>query len=217
MRALIVADARPCVRLASAPTAGRRRAGAAANDPAADEALMARLAAGDRQAMNALFARHRIRVYRFLLRLVGNAAAAEDLLSEVFIELWRHAASFQGRARLSTFILTIARNKAVTFLRGRMDLPLDDEAAAAIPDDASTLEERLDASQRGAILRRCLAELSPAHREIIDLVYYHERSVEEAAVILSVPAATVKTRMFYARKRLAECLRAAGIAAGAST
>jgi RNA polymerase sigma-70 factor (ECF subfamily) len=57
-----------------------------------------------------------------------------------------------------------------------------------------------------------VAELSAAHREIIDLVYYHGRSVDEAAAILGVPAATVKTRMFYARKRLAECLQAVGIA-----
>ncbi len=63
----------------------------------------------------------------------------------------------------------------------------------------------------GALLRQCLGQLSPAHREIVDLVYYHERSVDEVATILGVPAATVKTRMFHARKRLAELLRAAGI------
>ncbi|HEY6257620.1 MAG TPA: sigma-70 family RNA polymerase sigma factor [Xanthobacteraceae bacterium] len=193
-----------------APTPARP---ANSNDAGSDEALMARLAEGDRQAMRALYARHHVSVYRFALRLVGNPATAEDIVSEVFIEVWRHAASFEGRARLSTWILTIARNKAVSALRGRSDQPLDDAAAAAIPDQAITAEERLDASQRGAVLRQCLAELSPAHREIVDLVYYHERSVEEAATILGVPAATVKTRMFYARKRLAECLQAAGIAA----
>jgi RNA polymerase sigma-70 factor (ECF subfamily) len=173
---------------------------------------MAGLAAGDRQAMKALYARHQLAVYRFVLRLVGNAATAEDIVSEVFLELWRHAASFEGRSRLSTFILTIARNKAISVLRGRSDEPLDDAMAAAIPDNVATAEENLDASQRGALLRQCLAELSAAHREIIDLVYYHGRSVEEAATILGVPAATVKTRVFYARKRLAERLQAAGIA-----
>ena len=69
----------------------------------------------------------------------------------------------------------------------------------------------MDASQRGKILRQCLTQLSAAHREIIDLVYYHEKSVDEVATIIGVPAATVKTRMFYARKRLAELLAAAGI------
>ncbi len=177
-----------------------------------DEALMARLCAGDRQAMRVLYARHQLAVYRFALRLLGNRAAAEDIVSEVFIELWRHAASFEGRARLSTWLLTIARNKALSAQRRRIDEPLDEAMANAIPDEAMGSEESLAAKERGTILRQCLGALSATHREIIDLVYYHERSVEEAATILGVPPATVKTRMFYARKRLAEGLRAAGLA-----
>jgi RNA polymerase sigma-70 factor (ECF subfamily) len=181
------------------------------NDEEPDESLMARVAQGDRGAIRVLFGRYQLRVYRFVLRLVGNQATAEDIVSDVFLELWRHAASFEGRARLSTWILAIARNKAVSAMRGRIDQPLEDTMAQAIPDCACTAEETLDASQRAAILRRCLAQLSPAHREIIDLVYYHEKSVEEVATIVGVAAATVKTRMFYARRRLAERLRAVGI------
>jgi RNA polymerase sigma-70 factor (ECF subfamily) len=176
-----------------------------------DEALMVRVARGDRQALRLLLGRHQVKIYRFALRLVGNSATAEDVVSEVFIELWRRAGSFEGRARLSTWILAIARNKAVSITRGRRDQPLDDATAAAIPDRAGTAEEMLDAAQRGAMLRRCLAQLSPAHREIIDLAYYHERTVEEVAAIVGIPAATVKTRMFYARQQLAEHLRAAGV------
>jgi RNA polymerase sigma-70 factor (ECF subfamily) len=93
----------------------------------------------------------------------------------------------------------------------RVDEPLYDSVAEAIPDDAATAEESLHAAKQGAILRDCLTRLSPAHREIIDLVYYHEKSVEEAAAIVGAPVATVKTRMFYARRRLAELVRAAGI------
>jgi RNA polymerase sigma-70 factor, ECF subfamily len=74
----------------------------------------------------------------------------------------------------------------------------------------------LAARQRGQYLRHCLQQLSPAHREIIDLVYYHDKSVDEAAAILEVPAATVKTRMFYARRRLAELVQAAGSATAAA-
>jgi RNA polymerase sigma-70 factor (ECF subfamily) len=197
------------------PLAARRRAGTPMPPgPAfdmADETLMERVAQGDRQALRLLFGRHQLKVYRFALRLVDNAATAEDIVSEVFLELWRHAASFEGRARLSTWLLAIARNKAVSVMRGRVDAPLDDTMAQAIPDGAGTAEESLDASQRSAVMRRCVAQLSPAHREIIDLVYYHEKSVEEVATIVGVPAATVKTRMFYARRRLAEHLRAAGV------
>jgi RNA polymerase sigma-70 factor (ECF subfamily) len=180
-------------------------------DEVADETLMARVARGDRQALRLLFGRHQLAVYRFALRLVGNSATAEDIVSEVFLELWRRAASFEGRSRLSTWILAIARNKAVSVMRGRIDAPLDDAMAQAIPDRAGTAEENLDARQRGALLCRCLAQLSAAHREIIDLTYYHEKSVEEVATIVGIPAATVKTRMFYARRQLAELLRAAGV------
>jgi RNA polymerase sigma-70 factor, ECF subfamily len=183
----------------------------ASTDNMSDESLIARVAQGDRRAIVLLFNRHQLKVYRFVLRLVGNGATAEDIVNEVFLDLWRHAGSFEGRARLSTWILAVARNKAISAMRGRMDQPLDDAMAQAIPDRADTAEEALGAAQRSAVLRRCLAQLSPAHREIIDLVYYHEKSIEEVAAIVGAPAATVKTRMFYARKRLAEFLKADGI------
>jgi RNA polymerase sigma-70 factor, ECF subfamily len=180
-------------------------------DNVSDETLMGRVAEGDRQAIRLLFERYQLIVYRFVLRLVANSATAEDIVSDVFIELWRHAARFEGRARLSTWILAIARNKAVSAMRGRIDQPLDDAMLETIPDQGITAEETLQASERSAVLRQCLVRLSPVHREIIDLVYYHEKSVEEASVILGVRAATVKTRMFYARRQLVEHLRAAGI------
>jgi RNA polymerase sigma-70 factor, ECF subfamily len=182
-----------------------------ATDKTSDAALIARIADGDRQALRLLFARHQQKVHCFVLRLVANDATAEDIVNDVFLDLWRQAASFEGRARVSTWLLAIARNKALSAMRGRTYEPLDEAMAETIPDSADTAEDSLDASQRGKVLRQCLRQLSPAHREIIDLVYYHERSVEEVATILDVPAATVKTRMFYARKRLAELLKAAGI------
>jgi len=186
------------------------------NDDGSDECLVARVAHGDRQALQLLFGRHQQRVYRFALRLVGNSATAEDIVSEVFLELWRRAASFERRAQLSTWLLAITRNKALSALRARVDQPLDDAMAEAIPDPAITAEESLQASERSAVLRQCLERLSPAHREIIDLVYYHGKSVDEVAAIVGVPAATVKTRMFYARKRLAELVKDAGITASQS-
>jgi RNA polymerase sigma-70 factor, ECF subfamily len=180
-------------------------------DEASDEALVARVAHGDRHALRLLFGRHRQRVYRFALRLVGNSATAEDIVSEVFLELWRRAASFERRAQLSTWMLAITRNKALSALRVRADQPLDEAMAEAMPDPAITPEESLQANERSTLLRRCLERLSPAHREIIDLVYYHEKSVDEVAAIVGVPAATVKTRMFYARRRLAELVKDVGI------
>ena len=179
-----------------------------------DEALIGRIAAGDKVAMQVLFARHHVRVYRFVLRLVRDQTKAEDLISEVFLDVWRQAGKFEARSAVSTWLLAIARYKALSALRRRPDEELDDETAAAIEDPGDDPETALEKKDKGEILRKCLTALSPEHREIIDLVYYHEKSVEEVAEIVGIPENTVKTRMFYARKRLSELLKAAGVDRG---
>jgi len=179
-----------------------------------DEVLIARVANGDRLAMQVLFARHHVRVYRFVLRLVRNESAAEDLIGEVFLDVWRQAAKFEGRAAVSTWMLSIARFKALSALRRRTDDELDEETVGAIADQADDPEVVLAKKDKGAALRQCLSKLSAEHREIIDLVYYHERSVADVASIVGIPEATVKTRMFYARKKLSELLKAQGIDRG---
>ena len=185
-----------------------------ANQATSDEVLIGRIAKGDRLAMQVLFARHHVRVYRFVLRLVGNATTAEDLISEVFLDVWRQADRFEGRSAVSTWLLAIARFKALSALRKKPDEELDEETAEAIEDTSDNPEVALEKKDKSAVLRQCLEKLSPEHREIIDLVYYHEKSVEEVAEIVGIPENTVKTRMFYARKKLAELLQAAGVERG---
>jgi RNA polymerase sigma-70 factor (ECF subfamily) len=179
-----------------------------------DEVLIGRIANGDRLAMQVLFARHHVRVYRFALRLVRNEATAEDLISDVFLDVWRQAGKFEGRSAVSTWLLAITRFKALSSLRRKPDQELDEETAEAIEDTADTPEITLEKKEKGEVLRKCMNALSAEHREIIDLVYYHEKSVEEVAEIVGIPEATVKTRMFYARKKLAELLKAQGIERG---
>jgi RNA polymerase sigma-70 factor, ECF subfamily len=179
-----------------------------------DEILIVRIANGDRLAMQVLFARHHVRVYRFVLRLVRNESTAEDLISEVFLEVWRQAGKFEGRATVSTWMLSIARFKALSALRRRTEDELDEETASQIADQADDPETALAKQDKGAALRQCLTRLSAEHREIIDLVYYHEKSVAEVAGITGIPEATVKTRMFYARKKLSELLKEQGIDRG---
>jgi RNA polymerase sigma-70 factor (ECF subfamily) len=179
-----------------------------------DEVLIGRIANGDRLAMQVLFARHHVRVYRFVLRLVRNEAAAEDLISDVFLDVWRQANRFEGRSAVSTWLLAIARFKALSAMRRRKEDELDEEATNAIEDPSDDPEVAMEKTDKGEILRKCLTVLSPEHREIVDLVYYHEKSVEEVAEIVGIPENTVKTRMFYARKKLAELLKAAGVERG---
>jgi RNA polymerase sigma-70 factor, ECF subfamily len=183
--------------------------GAAAGESSSDEALIRRIAAGDQSAMRALFARYRVALYRWLLRLVDDDALAEDLLSEVFLDVWRHAATFEGRSSVSTWLLAIARYKALSARRRRSDAELDDELACRLADPADDPELVLQKKNRAELLRQSLARLSPEHGEVIDLVYYHGKSVKEVAKIIGISEATVKTRMFYARKKLAELVETA--------
>ena len=143
-------------------------------DVPTDEDLIRSIAKRDRRAMLLLFARHKLHTFRFLLRIVDDQA--EDLLNEVFLEVWRTANRFDARSRVRTWILSIARSKARSALPQCSLAALDDEAVESI--------------------------------EVMDLIYYHEQSVEEVARIIGVPESTVRTRVFHARKRLAD-LRAA--------
>jgi RNA polymerase sigma-70 factor, ECF subfamily len=182
-----------------------------AAQPTSDELLLDSITDGDRNAMHVLYARHHVRVYRFILRMVRDATTAEDLTSQVFLDVWRTASQFQRRSQVSTWLLSIARFKALTALRQRRHEDIDQEEILEIADAAETPEASLDRSTTSAILRACVAKLSPAHREIINLVYYHEKSVEEVGQLIGIPQSTVKTRMFYARKQLADLLRIAGV------
>jgi RNA polymerase sigma-70 factor, ECF subfamily len=167
-----------------------------------DEALISAIAAGDQRAMHSLYARHSVRVYRFVLRLTDGSSLAEDLVSEVFIDVWRRADAFKGMSQVSTWLLAIARNKALSALRNRSDEQLDDETATAIVDPADDAETTVNKRDRSALVQHCLSQLSPLHREVLDLVYYHEKSLDEIARIVGAPANMVKTRMFYARRRM---------------
>lgn len=164
--------------------------------------------------MQVLYGRHHVRVFRFALRLVRNEQTAEDLISEVFLDVWRQAGKFEGRSAVSTWLLAITRFKALSAIRRRKETGLDEETAAAIEDDSDDPEVAVTKKDTGQALRNCLTALSPDHREIIDLVYYHEKSVEEVAQIVGIPENTVKTRLFYARRKLAELLKAAGVERG---
>jgi RNA polymerase sigma-70 factor (ECF subfamily) len=179
-----------------------------------DRELIARIAKKDATAVQALFTSHQTRIFRFTMRLVRNEAVAEELCNEVFLEVWRKAGTYKGQSAVTTWLLSIARNKAISQLRKRSESELDEEHAAAVPDDQDTPDVEYAKQNKAEIMRRCIDQLSPAHKEIIDLVYYQEKAVNEVSEILDVPPATVKTRMFYARKQLTESFRAAGIERG---
>jgi RNA polymerase sigma-70 factor (ECF subfamily) len=189
---------------------------AVAGEGTPDAVLIQRIAAGNRLAMQVLYLRHHLRVYRHIARIVSDQATTEDLLSAAFLDVWRKADRFRGEASVATWLLTIARNKAISALRRRLPEELDNECSKALADQDDGPELRLQKKQEFGVLRNSLAQLSHKHREIIGLVYYQDKSCEEVAAMLGVPRNTVKTRIFYARRRLAELLTAAGVSRATS-
>lgn len=174
-----------------------------------DEALLREIGKGNQLAMRTLFMRHQVRVFRFVMRFVRDRGLAEDIVSEVFFAVWRQAHRFKGRSTVSTWLLSIARHKALTAIKRPPVERLDDAIAATIADPALGAEEKIEDAENATTLRRCLVALSAEHGEMIDLVYYQQKSIKEIAEMLGIPSNTVKTRMFYARKRLAALLEAA--------
>jgi RNA polymerase sigma factor (sigma-70 family) len=114
------------------------RQGIVAAQATSDEMLLESIADGGRPAMHILYSRHNVRVYRFILRIVRDATMAEDLVSQVFLDVWRTASQFEGRSQVSTWLLSIARFKALTALRQRRHEDIDQEDVLEIADEADT-------------------------------------------------------------------------------
>ena len=183
-------------------------------EQSSDEMLMRRIASGNQLAMRTLVARYQVRLYRFLVRNVGgNPTLAEDLLSDIFFDVWRQAVGqFRGQSSLSSWLLTIAHNKARKAMKqavrreAKEVSQADDEIAYRLPDPSDNPEVILQKNESSARLRRCVAKLCPEHAEVIDLVYYHGKSIKEVAEIMNIPAGTVKSRMSRAREVLRSML-----------
>jgi RNA polymerase sigma-70 factor, ECF subfamily len=171
-----------------------------------DIEVLKQVANGDQRGLETLYNRHSGRTFKFLLRLTENRSAAEDLTHDVFLEVWKSAKRFEGRSSVATWIFSIARYKALD--AGRKQRALTEHDLPTHPEP-SPEAEAMQASSSD-YMRACMMALSQEHREIIDLVYFHEKSVKEVSEILDIPEATVKTRMFYARKKLKEMLQAQG-------
>jgi len=176
-----------------------------------DTALMRAVASGDKQAFQALYMRHNVPVFRYIVGFVRDHGAAEDTLHDVFLEVWRNAAKFDARSSASTWIIGIARFKAIDALRKRRGEVQWHAETDTRAEQGSSPEASAISSDRAQAIRQCLGALSLEHREIIDLVYYHGKSVRDVAEIVGIPENTVKTRMFHARRKLKDALIAIGV------
>lgn len=177
-----------------------------------DADLIARATTGDRAAFDELTRRHQAAVFRFTRSIASDVAAAEDALQETFLAAWKSAATFRGTGSARPWLLTIARNAVMRQHRKHVDEPDDLEPLSQLGEEAgwgSTDDPERGAieSERREILDRALARLSSTDREILLLRDAEGLSGEEAAAVLGIPLAAMKTRLHRARLRLTATVR----------
>ena len=175
-------------------------------------ALIREAAAGDQQALASLYDATSRAVYGLLLRILADASAAEEVLLDVYAQVWRPAGAYSAeRGTPLAWLTTIARSRAIDRLRrGRLEQqrtgPLD-LTTAQIAAAGASVEEEVEAREKGAIVRAALDALAPEQREVIELAYYGGMSHSEIAAARGLPLGTVKTRTRLGMMRLREMLR----------
>jgi RNA polymerase sigma-70 factor (ECF subfamily) len=186
------------------------------NDPASDSdiELVARVAAGDKAAFETLFSTYGERVFRYAHRMISDVSRAEEVTNDVMMEIWKNAGKFEGRSKVSTWILGITRHLALNAVRGKKLDTMDIDDAPEIADDSQSAQAGALARDADALkqdLRAALGQLSDDHRDVVELTFFQGCSYQEIAEIVGCPENTVKTRMFHARKQLKEILSALGV------
>ena len=164
-------------------------------------ALLEGVKLGRRAEFDALYRLYHPRLWRFLTHLTRQPDVIEEALNDTLMVVWQRADSFDGRSKLSTWIFGIAYRKALKAL-SRQDLPVDADESDEPPDPGPGPDGQLGLAQLRGRLREALAELSLEHRAVVELCYFHDMAYAEIADVVGCPAETVKTRMFYARRRL---------------
>lgn len=184
---------------------------------------MQRVVQQDPQALEILYDRYARLVYALVLRVVREAATAEELVQEVFLQVWRHAASFTPeRGTLEAWLVTLARNRALDSLRAKANKQrmLETESDEFMADKAQfggfaaapalTPEERIDQQTRAEVVRREIGALPPRQRQAIEMAYFQGLSQSEIAAALGEPLGTVKTWIRGALGKLREGLAEVG-------
>lgn len=173
-----------------------------------DAKIIARVAAGDGDALEKVYVRFGNSLFRYLLTLTSDRRLAEEILQDTLVAVWRGAGTYRGRSSVRTWIFGIARWRAYDTLRG-CSLPLAiEEELRTMPAAERGPEESLLVAAVREELARNIGLLSPLHREVLDLIFFHELSYEEVAEVVGVPVGTIKSRLSNAKRALRKLLDA---------
>ncbi|MEQ9452282.1 MAG: sigma-70 family RNA polymerase sigma factor [Pseudomonadales bacterium] len=174
--------------------------------------LVARIATGDKAAFEQLYKAFGERVFRYAFRMISSQGKAEEVTNDVMLEVWKNAAKFESRSKVSTWILGITRHVALNAVRRKEFDTVDiDDAPEAEVEIAATPAVQRDRVTLKAALKQALKHLSPEHRDVVELTFFHGCSYQEIAEIVNCPPNTVKTRMHHAKKLLVGYLTETGL------
>lgn len=163
--------------------------------------LMSGVAQGDEDAFCQLYDDLSNSVFRFVCRRVSDQTEALDITSEVFLQVWRAASTFQGRSAVSTWIFSIAYRKSVDHIRRESRIHVMERPPEQI-DEAPAAWEKICTDRNALLLSKCMEQLSEEHRLTIEYAFFHDFSYREISEIMAVPEGTVKTRAFHAKRLL---------------
>jgi RNA polymerase sigma-70 factor (ECF subfamily) len=161
---------------------------------------------GDISKLGILFERHHVSLFDFLSRTMGDRAAAEDLVQEIFIRILKYRATYRDEGRFETWIFQIARNARIDYLRRRPFEPLE-RHAVELPSQEQSPIEQLEQGEDAARLRRALMRMPVEKRELIVLARYRGMKADQIAVVIGAEPGTVRVRLHRALKELAELVR----------
>jgi RNA polymerase sigma-70 factor (ECF subfamily) len=169
-----------------------------------DAALMQRIVAGERGAFETLYRAYVTRLDRFLQRMLRRQPVVEEVINDTMYVVWHRAQQYSGGSKASTWIFGIAYRRALKAL-AEIDDPVDFDPAVQASDQA-TADDSILRAEWHLVLDRAMSQLTAEQRAVIELTYYHGCPYREIAQVMGCPVETVKTRMFYARRRLRDLL-----------
>jgi RNA polymerase sigma-70 factor (ECF subfamily) len=179
--------------------------------PSDDGKLLELIAKGDHQAFREIYDKYYKRIYLYSYRQLGDGEGAQEVANEVMLAVWKGAKRFRGESKPSTWMFGIAVNKVRKKIKGKFPPYEDLESVAGEISERTTPDKATYRSELREQMLMAINKLSPEHREVLDLTYYQGLSIKEIAEIMGCPLNTVKTRIFYARKRLGGILQHMGI------
>ncbi len=168
--------------------------------------LLAHIANGSEKAMKIFFDDNANTVYRYIFSHCNEESIASEILNEVMLDVWRKPQSFQGKSKISTWLIGIARHKLLDHYR-RNKRHSGEELNDSLEDETPSIACEINAEQHSAFLDNCMQKLSSSHKEIVHLVFFEDLGYPEIAEIIALPVGTIKSRIFHAKEKLRQCIQ----------